>query len=347
MKKRAPAFDAVETQAAAWLARHDGGLSSAEAAEFSRWCAADPRHAEAVQSIRSTWEAFDRPSATGQAELLREELRTMRLRDRRRSRRRGTAALMAVAACAAVYFGIHVSHTHSTAELSASVATAARISTPDRQTLPDGSVVEFKQGAEIDVAFTEQRRRVILKKGEAHFSVTSNPRRPFIVTAGSVSVRAVGTAFAVQLGGGDVEVLVTEGKVTVSSQAKFEEDGSVPEADFDLAPLVAAGQGTRISLGPATMIAPVITLSSAELAERLAWRVPRLEFSETSVAEAIALFNRHNTVKLRAAEDGVAAMRMTGVFRADNVEGFVRALETSLGLRAEYVADEVRLVRAR
>jgi len=254
---------------------------------------------------------------------------------------------MAVAACAAVYFGIHVSHTHSTAELSASVATAARISTPDRQTLPDGSVVEFKQGAEIDVAFTEQRRRVILKKGEAHFSVTSNPQRPFIVTAGSVNVRAVGTAFAVQLDGTEVEVLVTEGKVTVASQATLEEKGSVPEADSDLSPLVAAGQGTRVSLAPAAMIAPVVTLSSAELAERLAWRVPRLEFSETTVAEAIALFNRHNTVKLLAADDGVAAMRITGVFRSDNVEGFVRALETSLGLRAEYVAGEVRLIRAR
>ena len=80
---------------------------------------------------------------------------------------------------------------------------AARI---EQRTLEDGSVVEsLNRGAEIAVNFTPGERRVALLKGEANFEVAKNKERPFIVSAGGVDVRAVGTAFNVRLdfaGGG-------------------------------------------------------------------------------------------------------------------------------------------------
>ena len=91
----------------------------------------------------------------------------------------------------------------------------------------------------------------------------------------------------------------------------------------------------------------VTTLPAAELSERLAWRVPRLDFSETSLDEAVALFTRHGVTELRVADSTVGAMRVTGVFRADNVEGFVRALESSLGLQAERRGREIVLRSAK
>ena len=345
--------DAIELQAAAWLARRDGGMNAAETAEFARWCTSDPRHAAAVQGIESTWAALDRPSAMGQAKLLRDELRALDARERRRWRARGAAAMVAVAAALALFLGIQGSPTREAVALLPVVATAARVTGPERQTLSDGSVVEFKSGTEITVAFSEERRVVILRSGEAHFSVTPNPQRPFIVEARSVKIRAVGTAFAVQLGGTEVEVLVTEGKVSVATppaetgEADAPRHGPVAGAGLELSPLVSAGQRTSVSLLPTTTVAPVLTISQAELAERLSWRVPRLEFSETTIEEAIALFRRHSPLRLRAADGDVAAMRVTGVFRSDNIEGFVRALETSLGLRAEHGAGEIRLHRGK
>lgn len=349
MKKPGRRFDAIETQAAAWLVRRDGGMTPAEAAEFARWCAADPRHAAAVQGIGATWAALDRPSASGQTGMLRDELRALEVRTHRRWRACGAAALVAVAASLAIYVGIQKTTT-TVAPLPAA-AMAARVSEPERRTLPDGSVIELKPGAEIAVAFSEERRVVILRSGEAHFSVTPNLQRPFVVEAGSVKVRAVGTAFAVQLGGAEVEVLVTEGKVTVAAPSAEIAGGEAPHRDPTPtagqadSPLVSAGQRTRVPLLPTAAVAPVVTISAADLAERLSWRVPRLEFSETTIAEAIALFGRHSPVRLRAAHGDVAAMRVTGVFRSDNIEGFVRALEISLGLRAEYRAGEIRLHR--
>ncbi len=92
---------------------------------------------------------------------------------------------------------------------------SAVVSRPEKRVLPDGSVVELKEGASIAVDFNAATRRVALQRGEAYFQVAGNPVRPFVVSAGSIEARAVGTAFTVQLGSSAVEVLVTEGRVAV------------------------------------------------------------------------------------------------------------------------------------
>ena len=108
-------------------------------------------------------------------------------------------------------------------------------------------------------------------------------------------------------------------------------------------PVIEAGQRAVVPVGSAVSLLTVVSVPVAELTERLSWRLPRLEFSETSVADAIAMFNRHNPQQLFAADRAVAAMRITGVFRSDNVEGFVRAMESSLGIQAERRDREILL----
>jgi len=354
MKNPARNFDAIESRAAAWLARRDGGMTSEEKAEFARWCATDPRHAAAVNEIDAAWAAFDRPSALGRAPLLRAELRALDRRDRRRWQTRSAALVFAAAASLAVYLGIQRPPT-PIPSASFSVVATASVSRPETQTLPDGSVVEFRHGAEIALAFNEASRVVMLKNGEAHFSVTKNPSRPFIVVAGNVSVRAVGTAFAVQMSPEAVEVLVTEGEVSVAGPPSVDSPsvaGFVPGApssplDTAATPLIVAGQRASVVFGDKVSVPEVASISDAELADRLSWRVPRLEFTETSIGEAVVLFARHSRIRLHAADSTVASMRVTGVFRSDNIEGFVRALETSLGLRADYRTDEIVLHRVK
>lgn len=344
MKNRRGSFDAVEKEALAWLVRRDGGMSARQRAEFDRWCAADPRHAAAVNEIDAVWVMLDRPAAAGRSEALRAELHLLERRGQRRWAAMGAATALAAAASVAGFMWVQRSAVPEPA-----VATnTARVTEPDRRTLPDGSVVEFKPGTEIAVAFDDATRAVVLKSGEAHFSVTKDPARPFVVEAGTVKVRAVGTAFAVQLGRADVEVLVTEGRVSVTSSDPATPVGGPPagttaEDTAAALPLIEAGQRTLIPLGSGASVSAVVPVPVTELAERLSWRLPRLDFSETSIAEAIVLFNRNNPVQLRTTDDAVAAMRVTGVFRADNVEGFVRALQSSLGIQAERRAGEILL----
>lgn len=337
---------AVESQAAAWLARCDGGMSAEQAIEFARWCGVDPRHAAAVAEMEGIWTAMNRPRKFGQVESLRAELRALEARDRRR----WTYASLAAAAVVSLVFYVAMPRVPSTdATGPVPATTVAHLLAPESRTLPDGSVVQLKTGAEITVAFTEARRVVVLKQGEAHFEVSKNPQRPFIVEAGAVKVRAVGTAFAVQMEGTEVGVLVTEGRVRVAPPPSATAPAVDLETGLDQVPLVEAGQQTNVSLLPSATATPVVvvTLSREQMAERLSWRVPRLEFTETTLGEAITLFNRHAKTTLRTADADIAAKRITGVFRSDNPEGFVRAVEMSLDLRAEYRANEILLHRAK
>jgi len=127
---------------------------------------------------------------------------------RRRRRRMAVAGGVAVIALAC---GLWISAGHRSPRLANAPATAI-VDLPERQTLPDGSVVELKDDSKIYVAFTPGFRRVALVSGEAHFKVAKNKERPFIVVIGNVEVRAVGTAFSVQRGDASVEVLVTEAR---------------------------------------------------------------------------------------------------------------------------------------
>jgi ferric-dicitrate binding protein FerR (iron transport regulator) len=64
--------------------------------------------------------------------------------------------------------------------------------------LPDGTVVFLNSGTELRYPdlFTGDRREVHLK-GEAWFEVTPDTSRPFIVHAGGIDIRVLGTAFNV------------------------------------------------------------------------------------------------------------------------------------------------------
>ena len=154
-------------------------------------------------------------------------------------------------------------------------ATSLPPNVPRQIALADGSIVELNRDSEVLPQFTRTERRVILLKGEAHFSVTKDPTRPFIVRAGHVDVRAVGTAFNVHLQSAAVEVLVTEGTVKLDPSA----DGALREVPLPAQiPSLASGQRAVVALKPsAPEVAVVVTtVSQAEMARTMAWQEPLL-----------------------------------------------------------------------
>jgi len=196
---------------------------------------------------------------------------------------------------------------------------------PETRTLADGSIVELRRGAEILVEYGPSTRRVVLRAGEVHFQVTKDAARPFVVVASGVEVRAVGTAFSVDLGKRAVDVLVTEGRVAVTS----------PPATVEATPAVAmvdAGQGTTVSLEVAGTAA-VRSVPSGEQLERLNWRIPLLEFSGTFLAEAIPMFNRHGGRHL-VLDPALGRLQLSGTLRADDVDSLFLLLRNEFGIIA-------------
>lgn len=284
-----------------------------------------------------------------QAGAVADVLRAMDLslaRQRRQRRRLVSAAGAGLALIAAVivwrqasWFGAETTSARSVVVLQ-----------PAREVLPDGSVVELRRGARIVTEFTTATRRVVLTEGQAHFQVAKNPARPFVVAVGGVEVRAVGTEFAVELGAKSVEVLVTEGRVALDAASAPNVSTTTPRATAPLAYL-DAGQNAVVEIASASAPATapqVAPIAPAEIAARLAWRVPRLEFSGTPLSEALALINRYHPVSALLADPALGQLRVSGILRADNIENLWRLLEEEHGIRVDRRSDgSVTLSRGR
>lgn len=320
--------------AAAWLAKRDRGLTAVEQDAYLEWLRADPEHGAAITRLESAWGALDalaewRPAHSPQPnpDLLARPRFAAWLR---RPVLVGTLMAAAVAGGFLLYRGVW-----------REPAPVMRvIPSPERLTLGDGSVVELNHGGRIETEFTPELRRVRLVRGEAHFTVTKNPARPFVVEADGVTVRAIGTAFDVLRSAGAVEVLVTEGKVQVERPVPT---GDNPAAAPVPTPLVA---GERAVVDTVAAVPPVVAaVSAGEIARALAWQGVRLEFEALPLGEVITEFNLRNRQQLVIGDAGTGRLRVGGNFRADNVDAFVRLLEASFGVVAERRADGALVLR--
>jgi transmembrane sensor len=286
-------------------------------------------------------DALDWPGRAATAEAVRAAVERRVQQRRRRRRAAGAAAALALALLA----GFGWLRPGTFAPASAPAASASFVQ-PARELLADGSQVELNAGAEVRVEYSAALRRVVLVRGEAHFEVAHDAARPFVVVAGEVAVRAVGTAFAVRLAPGDVDVLVTDGRVAVDRAA------ADPVA-APVRPLAFVAKGGRVAVAPAHLepAAPapaVVALSAPELAERQAWRVPRLEFNDTPLREAVELFNRHGDVRLALAAPALGELRVSGTVRANNTAALLQLLRADYGVEAQRRGDgELVLQRPR
>lgn len=341
--KASPA--AIEDAAIAWLTERDDGFSPAREREFAQWLRADPRHAASVARLGQTLgllgelpefrselnTAFDRaaPVVPFSPAVAEPPARAIRPRP-------STLAWAGVAAVLALGSIVGWRTLRPTPEIHYTTTVAGY----ERARLDDGSTLELNAASAVRVQFTAAERRVKLHAGEAHFAVAHDTARPFIVSAGDIAVRAVGTAFNVRYAAdGGVEVTVTEGKVRVGQA------GPASSAS-ESAPLVSAGQ--RIFLPKHAPLPAVETVDSAALRAALAWQSRLAYFAEAPLADVVTRFNSRSRVQLILADEKLADRRIGGTFALDEAEAFVRLLERDGEIVGERRGEtEIHLRRAR
>jgi transmembrane sensor len=322
----------ADLEAAEWLIRRDRGLSAAEQDEFMHWLSVSPHHGEWLARHQATWKDFNllaqwRPehSVEPNPDLLARPRPALRWL---------VPAIVAVAASVAV--GLFL---WQPAVRSAAPAPGVMAQTYERRILEDGSVVELNRGALIETQFTPRQRRVWLRQGEAHFTVTKDAQRPFVVQADRVKVRAVGTAFNVKLGDESVEVLVTEGRVQVNPAWTLLSTAPSEES------LLHAGQRAIVSRTRSEAAPLVDEVRPETMAHLLAWQPTMLNFDSAPLCDVALAFNRGNRIKLVIADNSIGVLPIVASFRSDNVEGFVRLLEATTEVRAERTGDIITLRR--
>lgn len=306
------AADQVHDTAASFVARMDSGhWTDADEASLQAWLDEDPLRQGLLLQIQAQWLALT-PAAE-------EATVAMPAPDQAEDAstsgwaRRGAMAGIAASAFLALA-GLRWSREPA--------AYATRLGEIRRLPLADGSVMTMNSGSELTVSMADRMREVDLTKGEAWFEVAKDARRPFVVAAGDVRVRAVGTAFSVRRRETGVEILVTEGVVETWSNGAVEAVGS-------LRMRLQAGDRAMLS-GHAVIDYETDKSSSVDRA--LAWRSGMIDLNGRTLYDAAEEFNRYNERQIIIADPRIAREEFDGLFRINDPAGFAEAVKTSLGV---------------
>jgi transmembrane sensor len=304
----------IADQAAEWATRIDGGSIDRDTdVELRRWLDEDPRRQGALLRAEAALSFLDRGRALAGV-IPKPEPRPIWVRRK---------LIFASAALAASLVGVAV------------LMTAPNRYDTDlgeiRQVpLSDGSVVAINTQSAVEVSMHRNAREVTLTRGEAWFKVAHDTTRPFIVSAGRIRVRAIGTAFSVRRHDDGADVQVTEGVV---------ETWTVGEEERRIQ--VAAGSQAYV----AAYEPPKVVQASADVERSLAWREGEIVLEGETLDEAVAQFNRYNARKLVISDPGLAAEKLVGQFRATDPQTFAGAVATTLGAKVEEEGDTIRLSR--
>ena len=339
-RKRASGVNAdrIEEEAAKWALRIEEGLSHEDDLALSDWLEADPEHKECLQAHRATWARVEPLAAPFGGPGGVEDPTSMESASGsfQKLRHRWRAASFALAASAAAGLIAYVSISRVEIVPFPPVGSTVHLPPACQQlTLSDGTEVDVNRGGAVEEHYTGSERRIRLLRGEAVFTVVRDVERPFVVEAGGVAIRALGTVFNVKMDERVVAVTVTAGKVRV------EEPPASPAANISVLPMpvsreLEAGQATAVSWLAGKGTEPVVvTLSLRELEAKLAWKPTLLYFENETMAKIVNEFNRRNPVQLIVEDPTLQQRRMTATFRSDNVEGLVRVLDRNYGIKAE------------
>ncbi|MNX45517.1 fec operon regulator FecR [compost metagenome] len=286
--------------AAAWFARaRSGRMNDADRQDFDSWLEADPAHRKEYALLERVWES------TGQAG--HERLRALagvppaaRRAPANRDRRAALGWALAGAGALGVA-GLAVSVVQQgPPSFERSLATAHG----QRQTvlLPDQSSIDLNTDSRAVVRYYANRREVHLEAGEASFSVSADPSRPFVVRAGRAAVRVTGTRFNVRRWDDATEVAVSAGTVEVRGRgwASWRRERLGP------------GQGLLASRDGMTPAAAV------DVAAATAWREGRIVLNNTPLPQAVAELNRYAPFTIRLDGARLAQVRVSGTLNVDS-----------------------------
>lgn len=336
-------LEKIEAAAAAWLSLRDRGLGPEETAELMRWLQQDPRHAAVFAELDRVWKQFDRLDAVPAVASSAPEPDL--LAPRPHARRARSFAWLAVGVAAAIAMMLTGLAWLSPARPSADTAIGAF----QKIDLPDGSTAQLNTNSALETQFTRGERRIRVVRGEVFFHVAPDSTRPFIVACGPVAVRAVGTAFNVRQNDATIEVLVTEGRVSIEDRDQGRSLLPSSAAAAGEAPRMGAGERAIIPVSPAVTAgaATVERIPEAVARRALAWQERRLEFDNVPLGDVVREFNRYNRRQLVIADPVLSARRFSGTFRADGYESLVRLLENDFGVTAANGEREIVLRSAR
>ncbi len=299
-----------EAEASAWIALlHSPERNAATEAGWRRWIEENPANLKAWERATSIWnEAATLPR------------RIPRWRTVPRPARMRPVQVVAAATVVAFLSVGGIFYVWKNAGVATTVGEQRSIN------LADGTRIELNTQSRVVVKYDTASRTVVLKAGEAYFSV-AHEKRPFVVIAGDRKIIALGTSFTVRRENsvdGDMTVTLIEGRVAV-------------------APLAASNALTRLPIGEVTVLNPgqrlrlhehdKPTVDTPPIDKVTGWRRGELIFDHTPLRDAAAEFNRYSPVRITVTASEAGVISVSGMFRTGESRSFAQAVSESYHLR--------------
>ena len=330
-------------QATAWRLRL-AETRSETCPELEQWLAADSRNCAAWYKVQTPWEILGDHATSSEV---------IHLRRAALAHANGAAAgfrsrfglnrpAVLVASAAAVIMAIGSALLWQSAHHFDVYRTKA--GERRTETLSDGSEITLDSNSEVRVRYSKHSRELVLTSGQALFNVAHDVLRPFSVAADQHEIVATGTSFNVDLLGQQLLVTLLEGHVIVVPH-DGDKDGVLPGPD----PAgTASSPAARIEMDAGEQLtvssrdAPRITRVNVDHA--VAWEKGSLVFKDEPLASVVRRVGRYSERRIVIADESTANLRISGVFREGDVEGFVSTVVSYLPVLAEHESDgSVRL----
>jgi transmembrane sensor len=225
--------------------------------------------------------------------------------------------------------------------------------TTSRLLLADGTQVWLNAGSKLTYPekFSGAQREVTLE-GEGFFEVTRNEKMPFLVHAGKITVKVLGTKFNVKAYNEDpdIETTLISGKV----QVMLNDD---PEKEIILSPhekltvtntlkqKAAAGadeQSQQLNNEMKYQVQAVHGNTNESFAET-AWITNKLMFSNESFENVARMIERKYDVHMQFDNTRLRDQHITGIFEKENIQQMLEILKMTTHFKYSIDGNNIRL----
>lgn len=349
------------------LSRHlTGEATAAEAAALQQWLAESPNHQQQYELLVQLWQAKNNPpppssepsriSRILQLAAVEEALQEDNdiipgepVVTKKSYAWKVTVVLVVLAFCT---WGIlHWLTLGNVADDAHQVI--AQKGSRTRAILPDGSTVWLNAGSSISYGktFNDKIREVTLY-GEAYFDVVKQPDRPFIVHAGAINIKVLGTSFNVKSYPEDglIETTLIKGLVQII------QPGSKPAIYLHPNQKISLPSGKNESPGSSSdlttntpeqkkIFPEGVAILDTSLTEKerieTAWLFNRLEFRDDDFEALAKKLERWYNVTIHFEDEKTKQLVFNGSIESESVEQAFKALQVAVPFRYTIKGNEI------
>jgi len=192
--------------------------------------------------------------------------------------------------------------------------------------LPDGSTGWLNGGSMIKYPVQFSSVRNVTLNGEAYFDVTKNPESPFVIDAGYIKIKVLGTSFNVVSYKNDSlsEVVVAEGRVEVTAKDQRFKEVLLPSE--------------RLALNT---VRNTYSKSTVDIQNYISWKTGKLIFMNDRLDEVIRKLSRFYNVEFDVKGNVNKNQLFRAILEDESLDEILRYMKLTMGI--DYTIQERKI----